>query len=125
AFINRTDCYHLQRANGEYTRVRKPLTPSLITAHLKGAVTLGAYALDADSNGKWLCFDADTDERFGMLVDLAKQLEPDNVTSYLELSRRGGHLWLFTPTMSGNNIRRFGKQLMSEYQLPDDMELYP
>ncbi len=124
-FIGREDCYPIQLDKGSYVTVKKPLTPYLVTAHLKGTVTIGAYALDADSQAKWLCLDGDTDDHFQSLIRLAEQLDKENITSYLEQSRRGGHLWLFTSPMLGANIRQFGKQLMLEYGLPETIELYP
>lgn len=125
AFLNRDDCYPRQLDKGSYVTITKPLPPDLIVAHLKGLVTLGAYALDTKSQAKWLCLDADSAEEFESLVQLARQLEHDHIPGYLELSRRGGHLWLFTPPTSGGNIRQFGKQLIHHFNLPQTLELYP
>jgi len=56
-FLNRNDCYPLQLDKGSYVTIKKPLPSDLVLAHLKGLVTLGAYALDANSEAKWLCLD--------------------------------------------------------------------
>jgi hypothetical protein len=124
-FISREDCYPLQRPTGSYVRVRKPLTAEVLAAHLAGTLTIGAYALDQQSQAKWLCLDADTEEQWCDLVKLARQLMEEEVTAYLELSRRGGHLWLFTAAIPAPNIRQFGKQLLVEYGGDAAIELYP
>jgi hypothetical protein len=95
-----------------------------VTAHLQGKVTLGAYALDAESVAHWLVMDADDDPGWQGLMALTRELAEQGMTGYLERSRRGGHLWLFTPPLSGTAIRRFGKYLLSQHGL-EGMELFP
>lgn len=123
-FVPRFDIYPIQLGDGRYITVKKQLTLTMIESHLKGFITLGAYALDADSRAKWICFDADTDENWGRVLDFAHQLKQQDVPVYLESSRRGGHLWMFFLPMQGKDARRFGKQLMQDYGLPN-LELYP
>ncbi|MFC1960028.1 CHC2 zinc finger domain-containing protein [Chloroflexota bacterium] len=123
-FISRYDMYPAQRPDGSYITLKKKLSQHLIVSHLQGYITLGAYALDADSQARWLCFDADDDEQWTGVYRLAKDLNQRCIPSYLEMSRRGGHLWLFTKPMPGADTRRFGKQLLREHDL-EDVELYP
>lgn len=123
-FIPRFDQFPVQRPDGHYVSLKKQLSLDLLTAHLHGFVTLGAYALDTQSQAKWICMDADTDEQWVNLQNLATNLLKDGITSYLELSRRGGHLWLFFSPLPGADARRFGKQLLEEHKL-EDIELYP
>jgi hypothetical protein len=123
-FMSRTDCYPLQLDKGSYISVKQPLTLSLIIAHLKGEVTIGVYALDTESRAHWLCFDVDDEDSFVVLKRLAQDLQAQGINSYLELSRRGGHLWLFTAPLPGKDIRRFGRQLLSGYSF-SKIELYP
>lgn len=125
AFLNRGDCYPLQLDKGSYVRIKQPLTRDMVIAHLKGVVTIGAYALNHESYAKWLCLDADSDKDFATLIRLASKLDADSIPSYLERSRRGGHLWLFTPAFPGQAMRRFGKQLLAEVNASDTIELYP
>jgi hypothetical protein len=126
-FLNRTDVYPLQQPKGHYSAVRKPLTTPLVLGHLKGHITIGAYALSVDSRAKWICFDADDDPQWAVLLQLAKQLEAQSVLPYRERSRRGGHLWLFFPTaVPGGLARRFGRQLLAEQDVNENsIELYP
>lgn len=124
-FINRSDCYPLQLDKGSYVTVKRSLMPEMVTAHFKGVVTIGTYALDSESRAKWLCFDGDSEEQFSSLIKLARQLEQQQIRGYLEQSRRGGHFWLFTPPMQGKNIRQFGKQLIRDHGLDEKIELYP
>src|SRR5688572_22022330 len=123
-FIPRHDFYPLQLRDGRYASIKATLHPDLIAAHLRGFITIGAYALDADNRAKWLCFDADTQEQWQQLIELSANLHNQHVPSYLELSRRGGHLWLFFSPLSGSDTRRLGKQLLADHDIPL-RELYP
>jgi TOTE conflict system, Archaeo-Eukaryotic Primase domain/CHC2 zinc finger len=124
-FIPRFDMFPVQVESGRYAKRERPLTPKLVEAHLRGSVTLGAYALDPDSQAQWVCLDADFDEQFAGLKALARSLAAEGVTAYVEPSRRGGHLWLFTPKLPGAEARRFARQLVADHQLPASMEVYP
>ncbi len=124
AFIPRTDVYPLQLEDGRYAAIKRTLYPDLVVAHLKGFITIGAYALDTQNQAKWLCFDADDEERWQKLLRLSASLADQNIPSYREPSRRGGHLWLFFAPLSGSDTRRFGKQLLADHQI-EHVELYP
>jgi hypothetical protein len=124
-FIHRRDCYPLQLDKGNYVTIKKSLKPEMVMAHIKGTITLGAYALDENSTARWLCFDADDEGEWEQLHHLATTLNQQNIPTYLECSRRGGHLWLFTPPLSGKTMRQFGKQLLKEHDLDKNIELYP
>jgi len=123
-FINRDDCYPKQLANGAYVSIKEPFTTDLIYAHLRGEITLGTYALSSESIARWVCLDADELGQWQALKFAAQKMEDAGLFPYLELSRRGGHCWLFTPPLSGKNIRQFGKQLLLNYGL-GRMEIYP
>src|SRR5258707_405177 len=118
-FLSRRDLYPIQLLNGTYISVQKQLTDNMITAHIKGYITIGAYALDRNGWSKWICFDADEDDYWQRLQNIALDLTKSAITAYLEPSRRGGHLWLFTDPIPGFQIRRFGKQLLAEHDLPE------
>jgi CHC2 zinc finger len=123
-FIHRWDCYPIQLDKGSYVTLKKPLTIEIIKAHLKGLVTLGAYALNAESIAHWLCLDADEEESWQALQRVARSLVQVGIMPYLEPSRRGGHIWLFTPPMPGRIVREFGKGLVHHYDL-SKLEIYP
>jgi hypothetical protein len=123
-FFSRTDLYALQRHDGAYQCVKRPLTARLLQAHLAGEITLGTYALDSQSRARWLCLDADEETAWEALLQLADQLAADGVPCYRELSRRGGHLWLFFEPTPGQTVRHFGRGIMDAYEL-QEVELYP
>ncbi len=126
-FINRWDRYPKQLGDGKYVSVQsQPLTFSLIEQHLLGSVTLGAYALDTQSRARWICLDADDAADWKGLIKLSRTLERsrDQIPSYLDQSRRGGHLWFFTDPIPGQLARRFAKQLLTTHNLPT-VEIYP
>lgn len=124
-FISRYDRYPLQRNNGKYVAIDRLLLPNVVEKHLLGKHTIGAYVLDSQSRAKWICLDADDDQEWLGLKTLAADLCEDHIPSYLETSRRGGHLWLFLhKSLSGQDARRFGKQLLGGRSL-ETVELYP
>lgn len=123
-FVSRYDTYPVQNADGSYVRVKRPLVMPIIEGHLKGHVTIGAYALNEKSEANWISFDADDNDRAYELSYMASDLLKSRIITYLEKSRRGCHLWFFTPPLSGTDARRFGKQLLREYKI-ERMELYP
>lgn len=123
-FISRIDCYALQLWKGNYTCIRQPISPQLVNVHLRGLVTLGVYALDAESKARWLCLDADNDDQWDVLKTINQDLATEGITSYLETSRRGGHLWLFTDPIPGRIVRQFGQALSEQYSVMG-VEIYP
>src|SRR5258708_35156181 len=122
-FVSRSDLYPMQLADGTYISLQKELATNIVAAHLKGYITIGAYALDPNGWSKWVCFDADDNERWQGLLRLANVLQGQEIQPYIEPSRRGGHLWLFTPSIPGFQTRRFGKQLLAENKI-EDVEIY-
>ena len=97
----------------------------ILRQHVNGTLTLGAYALNVRNEAQWICFDADTDEEWRGLWEMATDLKAEHTPSYLEPSQRGGHLWLFlSEPLSGQDARRFARQLAAEQDLPS-VEIYP
>jgi len=132
-FVPRWDGYPVQVGDGTYIQVKNPLHLSHILKHLTNPyhglppLTIGAYALDSENRAKWVCLDADGDEQWGKLKGLAGRLHIQGIIPYLEPSRRGGHLWLFTPLLSGGIIRQFAKNLLIWGDIEPDrqLEIYP
>jgi hypothetical protein len=123
-FLARSDLYPKQQADGSYITVHQTLDFGLVKQHLLGQITLGAYLLGRDSSAKTICFDADTLTAWDGLLSLARTLGQRGITTYPETSRRGGHLWLFIPPLSGLFARRFGSLLLADHGL-SGIELYP
>lgn len=72
------------------------LTPPTIRRHLEGAITIGLYAINpATQRSKWVAIDADYDGAMEDLLKLQYTLLQDKVEAALEMSKRGGHLWIF------------------------------
>jgi TOTE conflict system, Archaeo-Eukaryotic Primase domain len=72
------------------------LTDRTISAHLEGRITIGLYAINpSDQRCKWVAIDADYKNAMDDLIKLQYRLTTDHVDSALEMSRRGGHLWIF------------------------------
>ncbi len=72
------------------------LTGAAIRRHLEGAITIGLYAINPSTQrSKWVAIDADYDGAMEDLLKLQYSLLQDKVEAALEMSKRGGHLWIF------------------------------
>ena len=75
------------------------LTEETIREHLEGAITIGLYAINpATQRCKWVAIDADYKNSMDDLLKLQYYLGQDHVQAALEMSKRGGHLWIFPAT---------------------------
>ena len=72
------------------------LTAGTIRRHLEGDMTLGVYAMNAETQRcKWIAMDGDYKESLKHLCELQWELQQQKVETALEQSRRGAHLWIF------------------------------
>jgi len=72
------------------------LNEDVIRRHLSGEVTVGLYAINPENQCcKWLAIDADYKSAMEDLLKLEYRLGQDGLQPALEMSRRGGHLWIF------------------------------
>lgn len=72
------------------------LTDKSVSAHLQGKITIGLYAINPQNQRcKWVAIDADYARAMDDLIKLQYQLAQDRIESALEMSKRGGHLWIF------------------------------
>ncbi len=84
------------RPNARETGKALSLAPTTIRRHLEGEVTIGLYAINPSTQrSKWLAIDADYDGAMEDLLKLQYSLQQDRVEAALEMSKRGGHLWIF------------------------------
>lgn len=71
------------------------LNAATIRRHLEGAITIGLYAINPSTQrSKWIAIDADYGGAMEDLLKLQYFLQQDNVEAALEMSKRGGHLWI-------------------------------
>ena len=102
-FVNRlayTVQSHKPNGNGKhyYYRPRNDRRLSLETVreHINGQLTIGIYALNPRTQrSKWVAIDADYAGAMEDLLKLQYFLQQDKVEAALEMSKRGGHLWIF------------------------------
>lgn len=124
-FVQRWDLHARQVKDGRYICIQKPLTREHLFAHLNGEITLGAYILSKKNLARFIVIDADDDDGFKRLANLAMKIAKDQIPAYLEGSRRGGHLWIFfSVAVNGKEARLFGKGLLSKYKVKE-VELFP
>jgi hypothetical protein len=120
-FVNRQDCFAVQTDAGQYYSVKEPLTINHLMRHLRGEITLGMYLLSPDGKAKFAVIDADDDEGFGKLLDAQQSLR---FPSYMERSRRGGHLWFFfEEPIAGKTAKNFGLEIAKIFSI--EAEVFP
>lgn len=72
------------------------LTAATLRRHLEGEIAVGLYAINpATQRSKWVAIDADYGNAKEDLLKLQYSLQRDRVEAALEMSKRGGHLWIF------------------------------
>jgi hypothetical protein len=93
-WVNRTQPYARQQADGSYRWVYAPCDLAVLRGHLTGEHTIALSSTDARGWAKWACLDADAADALPQLVALRAALEEGfGIPSLVEASRRGGHLW--------------------------------
>jgi hypothetical protein len=84
-------------------------------------VTLGVYVLNTDGTAKFTVIDADDEEGFKSLCHIHDSC---SIPSYLEASRRGGHLWFFfAEPADGKIARNFGLEVAKKFVV--EAEVFP
>jgi hypothetical protein len=139
AYTVQSPAPHPETGRHYYFRPRRkeepvPLSPDTLRRHLAGALTIGLYAVNPDTQrSKWVAIDADYDSALEDLLKLQWELLQDGVEAALEKSRRGGHLWIFAekPLLS-RDCRIYIYNLASRLKVPvkgaglaDGIEVFP
>ena len=94
-----TGRYYYFRPKEKGTERPLSLSDATIRQHLEGEVTVGLYAINpANQRCKWVAIDADYKNAIEDLLKLQYHLTQDKVEPALEMSKRGGHLWIFFAT---------------------------
>ena len=74
--------------------VKESVTQSVFMEHLLGTVGIGIYPVTPDNMTRWGCSDIDVPD-LDAVRNLQTALEIKQITTWVERSRRGYHLWLF------------------------------
>src|SRR3974390_3345171 len=129
-----TGRHYYFRPNGKETDLPAMLTDEIIRQHLEGEITVGLYAINPSTQRcKWVAIDADYKNAMEDLLKLQYQLVQDGVQPALEMSRRGGHLWIFfgTPLLAAE-CRVYIHDLAQRLEVPvkgaglaDGIEVFP
>jgi len=94
-----TGRHYYFRPSQRGTDVALLLTDFTVRRHLEGGITVGLYAINPSTQRcKWVAIDADYKSAMEDLLKLHYYLIQDGVQPALEMSRRGGHLWIFLAT---------------------------
>ena len=146
-FVNRRaytlQSIHPHRASGRHyyfrptdkkTGAALPLTEETVRQHLQGEITIGLYAINPSTQRcKWLAIDADYKNAMEDLLKLQYQFWQDRVEPALEMSKRGGHLWiLLEEPLLARDCRIYVHDLATRVGVPvkgaglrDGIEIFP
>lgn len=111
-----------------------PLTGETIRQHLEGEITVGLYAISPSTQRcKWVAIDADYKNAMEDLLKLQYRLWQDKVEPGLEMSKRGGHLWILLKTpLLAKDCRIYVHDLAARLGVPvkgsglkDGIEIFP
>ena len=120
-FVHRRDCFAIQSDSGSYYSLQEELTVGHLIGHLKGDLTIAAYLLGTDAKARFAVIDADDEGGLEKLVEVHASLP---IPSYVESSRRGGHLWFFfEEPVDGKIARNFGLEIAKRYLI--EAEVFP
>lgn len=120
-FVGRRNDYAWQREDGRYRRAFERLTLDTLQAHIAGARTLATYVIDERGLCRFAVYDSDQAEGLDTLAGVQLRLANDGILSYLERSRRGGHLWVLLERPARASMIR---AWLLPY-CPPDVEFYP
>jgi hypothetical protein len=110
------------------------LTEETIRQHLEGEITVGLYAINPSTQRcKWVAIDADYKNAMEDLLKLQYYLWQDKVEPALEMSKRGGHLWILLETpLLAMDCRIYVHDLATRLGVPvkgsglaDGIEIFP
>src|SRR5215475_6936784 len=91
-----TGRHYYYRPKDKRTGAPVELHEGTIRRHLEGEITISLYATNPKNQCcKWVAIDADYKNAMEDLLKLQFRLRQDEVEPALEMSRRGGHLWIF------------------------------
>ena len=126
--------HYYYRPTEKATGAAVALTEETIRRHLEGEITVGLYAISpATQRCKWVAIDADYKNAMEDLLKLQYYLWQDKVEPALEMSQRGGHLWIFLATpLLAKECRLYVHDLALKLGVPvkgsglaDGIEVFP
>lgn len=90
-----------------WMRANAPLTPDVILAAFSGGPPVSAYTITPRNETHVCCIDFDSDDGLDLAKRLRAAMAQKGVTGYVEVSRRGGHLWvLLDRVLAARTVRR-------------------
>ena len=122
------------RPSDKETGAPLSLTQDAIRQHLEGEITVGLYAINPSTQRcKWVAIDADYKNAMEDLLKLQYHLWQDKVEPALEMSKRGGHLWiLLAAPLLAKDCRLYIHDLAARLGVPvkgsgleDGIEVFP
>ncbi|CAN5583760.1 hypothetical protein BH23CHL5_BH23CHL5_24960 [soil metagenome] len=119
-FINRVDCY--LGWHERWVLKRQPIAKDLVIRAMNGDIALGIQAVSKSGTTRWTCLDVDEVRMLPALFDAARTI-PENCR-LLELSRRGGHLWVFHQATDWETAHEQGMTVAQHANL-GQIEVYP
>jgi hypothetical protein len=120
-FVSWCDAFAFQMDDGRYFASHRDVSVQHIMGHLKGDISIAVYLLDQEGQARYSVIDADDDEGLTKLMQVKENFP---LPSYLESSRRGGHLWFFfEEPITGKVAKNFGLEIAKRNLI--EAEVFP
>ena len=90
-----------------WVRAGRPLVPEVVDAAMRGGPSVSGYMLTPTSVTHVAALDFDTDDGLALAKQTRTAMKRTGATGYVEMSRRGAHLWLLSDRMlPARTVRR-------------------
>lgn len=122
-FAARTDDFVVWAA-GTWLRAERPLTPEVIDNAFHGGPSVSGYLIATDSTTHVCCLDFDCDDGLDLAKRLRGVMAEKGITGYVELSRRGAHLWvLLDHPLPARTVRRGLRAFLAAASIPESPKI--
>ena len=102
-----------------WVRANAPLTPEVILAAFSGGPPVSAYTITPQNETHVCCIDFDSDDGLDLAKRLRAAMAGKGVTAYVEVSRRGGHLWVVLDrVLPARTVRRALRAFLRDAGIP-------
>lgn len=106
-FAARSDAY-AAFSGSSWICVKEELTPEIVMAAFAGGSSISGYTITPQNTTHVGCIDFDCDDGLALAKQLRAAMAAKGVFGYVEMSRRGAHLWVVLDAVVPAKIMRRG-----------------
>lgn len=106
-FAARSDAY-AAFSGSNWVCVKEELTPEIVMAAFAGGPSISGYTITPQNTTHVGCIDFDCDDGLALAKQLRAAMAEKGVAGYVEMSRRGAHMWVVLDAVVPAKIMRRG-----------------